>query len=61
MCSRITAAFRRVVVDRVAAGDRRSGGCVDQAGAHIEALESESMRKALPWVRPSIRGIARKR
>lgn len=33
---------------------------IEDAGLRIESLERQSMRKALPWVRPTIRGIARK-
>jgi len=39
---------------------RRTDRLIEQAGFHIETLERASMRKALPIVRPSIRGVARK-
>ncbi len=30
------------------------------AGFHVDRIRRESMRKAMPWIRPSIRGSARK-
>lgn len=33
---------------------------IRDAGFEVESLQRESVRKSLPWVRPSIRGIARK-
>jgi len=33
---------------------------IDEAGFEIEAITRESIRKAMPIVRPSIRGMARK-
>jgi hypothetical protein len=46
-----------------------AGGCcltrdtrtsIARAGLTFERIDEESMRKALPFVRPSIRGVARK-
>lgn len=39
---------------------RRTEAAIMSAGFRIERIERESIRKALPIVRPSIRGIARK-
>jgi ubiquinone/menaquinone biosynthesis C-methylase UbiE len=39
---------------------RRTEGAIAAAGFEFESIERESIRKALPIVRPSIRGIARK-
>src|SRR6266571_1590314 len=39
---------------------RRTEAAIEAAGFRIERIQRESMRKALPIVRPSIRGIARK-
>jgi len=39
---------------------RRTEQLIEAAGFHIEAIQRSSMRKALPFVRPSIRGVARK-
>ena len=39
---------------------RRTAEAIEAAGFKIERIERESIRKALPIVRPSIRGIARK-
>jgi ubiquinone/menaquinone biosynthesis C-methylase UbiE len=39
---------------------RRTAEAIQAAGFKIERIERESIRKALPIVRPSIRGIARK-
>jgi ubiquinone/menaquinone biosynthesis C-methylase UbiE len=39
---------------------RRTEATIKEAGFKIERIERESIRKALPIVRPSIRGIARK-
>jgi ubiquinone/menaquinone biosynthesis C-methylase UbiE len=39
---------------------RRTADHITQAGFELEWIERESVRKALPWVRPSIRGIARR-
>lgn len=39
---------------------RRTDALIADAGFSIESLARESMRKALPFVRPSIRGVARK-
>ncbi len=39
---------------------RNTGDIIEAAGFVVERLERESMRKALPWVRPSIRGYATK-
>lgn len=33
---------------------------ISSAGFELEQVRRESMRKALPWVRPTIRGVARK-
>ena len=40
---------------------RRTEAAIAAAGFHIERIQRESIRKALPIVRPSIRGLARKR
>lgn len=40
---------------------RRTEAAIAAAGFEIEAIQRESIRKALPIVRPSIRGVARKR
>ena len=40
---------------------RRTEAAIAAAGLHIERIQRESIRKALPIVRPSIRGVARKR
>jgi ubiquinone/menaquinone biosynthesis C-methylase UbiE len=40
---------------------RRTEAAIVAAGLRIERIERESIRKALPIVRPSIRGVARKR
>jgi ubiquinone/menaquinone biosynthesis C-methylase UbiE len=40
---------------------RRTEAAIAAAGLQIERIERESIRKALPIVRPSIRGVARKR
>lgn len=34
---------------------------ITEAGFGIESIRRESLRKAPPWIRPSIRGVARKR
>jgi SAM-dependent methyltransferase len=39
---------------------RDTAATIEAAGLHIDTLTRESMRRALPWVRPSIRGIALK-
>ncbi len=39
---------------------RRTDRLIEEAGFSVEALTQESMRKALPIVRPSVRGVARK-
>jgi ubiquinone/menaquinone biosynthesis C-methylase UbiE len=39
---------------------RRTEAALTAAGFRIERIERESIRKALPIVRPSIRGVARK-
>jgi ubiquinone/menaquinone biosynthesis C-methylase UbiE len=39
---------------------RRTEAALEAAGFRIERIQRESMRKALPVCRPSIRGIARK-
>ena len=39
---------------------RRTGDAIREAGFEIESETRESMRKAMPLTRPSIRGIARK-
>lgn len=39
---------------------RESEAAIVNAGFVIEEIERESMRKALPFLRPSIRGVARK-
>ncbi|OGA07993.1 MAG: hypothetical protein A3D95_15685 [Betaproteobacteria bacterium RIFCSPHIGHO2_12_FULL_69_13] len=40
---------------------RRTEAAIAAAGFEIEAIKRESIRKALPIVRPSVRGVARKR
>jgi ubiquinone/menaquinone biosynthesis C-methylase UbiE len=40
---------------------RRTEAAIVAAGLDIESIQRESIRKALPIVRPSIRGVARKR
>ncbi len=40
---------------------RRTEAAITAAGFEIEAVKRESIRKALPIVRPSVRGVARKR
>jgi len=40
---------------------RRTEAAIAAAGFEFERIERESIRKALPIVRPSIRGVARKR
>jgi ubiquinone/menaquinone biosynthesis C-methylase UbiE len=40
---------------------RRTEAAIAAAGLDIESIQRESIRKALPIVRPSIRGVARKR
>lgn len=37
---------------------RETEVAIERAGFRIETVERESMRKALPWVRPTIRGRA---
>lgn len=39
---------------------RRTDDAIAAAGFTIERMERASMRKAFPWVRPSIRGVAAK-
>ena len=39
---------------------RRTEAAITAAGLRIERIQRESIRKALPIVRPSIRGVARK-
>lgn len=39
---------------------RRTDEAIRAAGFELERLTRESMRKALPWVRPSVRGVARR-
>jgi ubiquinone/menaquinone biosynthesis C-methylase UbiE len=39
---------------------RDTAAAIEAAGLQIEDLRRASFRKALPWVRPSIRGVARK-
>ncbi len=39
---------------------RRTADDITHAGFELEWIERESVRKALPWVRPSIRGVARR-
>ena len=39
---------------------RPTGEAIREAGFVVEQETQESMRKAMPWFRPSIRGIARK-
>ncbi|GMV13241.1 MAG: methyltransferase domain-containing protein [Myxococcales bacterium] len=46
---------------RIASGchlTRRTDRAIEQAGFGIEAIVRQSVRKALPFVRPSIRGVA---
>jgi ubiquinone/menaquinone biosynthesis C-methylase UbiE len=40
---------------------RRTEAAIGAAGFEFEAIKRESIRKALPIVRPSIRGVARKK
>ncbi|HEY2337321.1 MAG TPA: class I SAM-dependent methyltransferase [Burkholderiales bacterium] len=40
---------------------RRTEAAIAAAGLDIEHIQRESIRKALPIVRPSVRGVARKR
>jgi hypothetical protein len=40
---------------------RRTEAAIAAAGLDIEQIQRESIRKALPIVRPSVRGVARKR
>ncbi len=50
---------------RVVAGNchvtRDTGALIRDAGFDVEDERRESVRKALPWVRPSVRGVAVKR
>lgn len=39
---------------------RATGDLIREAGLVVEAETRESMRKALPWIRPSVRGVARR-
>lgn len=39
---------------------RDTEGLIDAAGLDIAEIQHASMRRAPPWVRPSIRGVARK-
>jgi ubiquinone/menaquinone biosynthesis C-methylase UbiE len=39
---------------------RRSALLIEAAGLPIEQLQHESMRRALPWIRPTVRGVARR-
>lgn len=39
---------------------RRTADHIEDAGFELDWIERASVRKALPWVRPSIRGVARK-
>ncbi len=39
---------------------RRTADAIESAGFEIESIKRESVRKAMPIVRPSIRGVARK-
>lgn len=39
---------------------RSTGDLIREAGFVVESEHRESMRKALPWVRPSVRGVARR-
>jgi ubiquinone/menaquinone biosynthesis C-methylase UbiE len=39
---------------------RRTGEHIREAGLVLESEQRESMRKALPWVRPTLRGVARR-
>jgi len=46
---------------RIASGchlTRRTDRAIEQAGLELTALTRQSLRKALPFVRPSIRGVA---
>lgn len=48
---------------RIAGGchlTRRTDASIEQAGFTFETLTKESMRKALPLVRPTVRGVARR-
>lgn len=40
---------------------RMTEAAIAAAGLSIDTIERESLRKALPWVRPSVRGVAVKR
>ncbi len=37
---------------------RRTAEAIERAGFRFERIERASLRKALPWVRPSVRGVA---
>lgn len=37
---------------------RMTEAAIEAAGFCIDAVERESLRKALPWVRPTVRGVA---
>lgn len=37
---------------------RRTESAIVAAGFDVERVERESMRRALPWIRPTIRGVA---
>jgi ubiquinone/menaquinone biosynthesis C-methylase UbiE len=39
---------------------RDTGDAIREAGFEVLTEQRESVRKALPWVRPSVRGVARK-
>lgn len=39
---------------------RRTGEAIERAGFALEAVTAESMRKSIPIVRPTVRGVARK-
>ena len=39
---------------------RNTESAIGEAGFHLEQITRESMRKAVPWIRPTIRGLARK-
>jgi len=39
---------------------RRTHLVLEQGGLELDGMVRESMRKAFPWVRPTIRGVARK-
>ena len=39
---------------------RATGDLIREAGLSVEKETRESVRKALPWVRPSVRGVARR-